>query len=112
MRWPSAFIQSAERGGTRLSRPRAASCGVVHAGGVVPLQIEVCNPAAERGDAIVEQSVAMDVRAIEQHLGRLAPGLVPVRAHFGEIAAADAARGDDHVLGARGKAAPLCMFAR
>src|SRR5579872_1695038 len=55
--------------------------------------------AAQVRHTVMQHPVGMDVGAVEQDLGRVAPRLVPVRTYFGEIASADASRRDDHVLG-------------
>src|SRR5262249_52429422 len=55
---------------------------------------------------VVQEAIGVDVRAVEDHLGRRAPLLDPVLAELTEVAAADAARGDDDLLasGAEGAA--------
>jgi hypothetical protein len=53
-------------------------------------------------DGLVQHAVAVHVRAVEQVLlGRLAPFLVPMLLHEGEVAAAHAAARDDDRLAAR-----------
>ena len=76
---------------------RLAFCGMVHAGGIVPVLVEVRDVPARPRDRVVHRAVAVDVGAVEKDLRRRAPGRVPVRAHLREVSSADAA-GRDHDL--------------
>ncbi len=108
MRSPRAFSHSAERGGTRLkSIEGTALSGMMHAGSIVPVQVEMRHRSAHFRDPAVQHAVAVRMRAVEQFLRRIAPRFIPVRAHATEIAAANAARCDDHVFGADRDIAPV-----
>src|SRR5438477_4852661 len=64
---------------------------MVYARGVVPMQIKVGYGPAQLGHPVVQHTVTVDMRAIQQLLRRPAPGLIPIGAQVAEIAPADAA---------------------
>jgi hypothetical protein len=69
--------------------------------GVVPLLVEVGEGGAVARRLVVQQTIGKAVRTVEERCRRLAPRLVPVGLHLGEVAAADASSRESHVFGAR-----------